>query len=365
MPSGEVVAKDVAPVHVLTTRREVVGQTEILKKIARLRPTVADVIAGPPMCLVLGFPKDGRIPVEIAFPTQAPASRAGLKTATLPALRVFSITHVGPLEGGPEGATFRDAQRRLGEFLRTRKLLPGDDPERFLYHEGAEVHGDRTERYVTEIQIPDHLPIWLATLDRGTMAAAGREAAQRVMAGSERLVEAHDGVQTAEWVHGAIARLDREVTSDRARAQILNGCAHHYIVQSADVLRQAWLDTQDLRALVRRITDEALLGGRYWIDEEGPAPRLMIERRPARPDAYNKATDPAEKRYLACFCPLVRDALRTGEQVSRTFCHCSGGWYVQEWELVFGEKPRVDLVQTMLDGADSCVFAVHIPDGFL
>jgi hypothetical protein len=38
---------------------------------------------------------------------------------------------------------------------------------------------------------------------------------------------------------------------------------------------------------------------------------------------------------------------------------------VQEWEVVFGERPRVDLVQTMLEGADSCVFAVHIPEGFL
>jgi hypothetical protein len=91
----------------------------------------------------------------------------------------------------------------------------------------------------------------------------------------------------------------------------------------------------------------------------------MIERKPARPEAYAQATDPAEKRYEACFCPLVRDAIRKGEPVSRTFCHCSGGWYVQEWEVIFGQPPRVSLVRTMLDGADSCLFAVHIPEGFL
>ncbi len=365
MPSGEVVAKDVAPLHVLAVRREVSGQAQISDEIARLRPWVADIVTGPPMCLALGFAKDGRIPVEIAFPTPTPVTRDGFRTATLPALRMFSLTYAGPLDDGPDGGAFRDAQRKLGDFLRTRRLLPGDDPERFLYHEGAEVHGDHTERYVTEIQVPDHLPIWLSALERGTAAVAGRDAARRVMAGSEGLVEAHDGAQTADWVHGAVLRLDREVPAEEARARIMNGCAHHYIVQSGDVLSRAWNETKDLRALVRRITDEALLGGRYWIDEAGSSSLLMIERRPARPDAYHNASDPAEKRYLACFCPLVRDALRTGKQVSRTFCHCSGGWYVQEWEPVFGQKPRVDLVRTMLDGADSCVFAVHIPDGLL
>ena len=361
----EVVVKEVGPVHVLAVRRTVAGQREVVEAIATLRPSVGDVLSGPPTALVLGFPKEGKLPVEIAFPTQAPVSREGFATKTLPALRMFTITHVGPLEGGPEGETFQDTQRRLSSFLRDRKLLPGDDPERFLYHEGAETHGDRTDRYVTEVQYPDHLPIWLDALEAGTERAAGREAAARVMAGSEDLVSAHDGERTAAWVHGAIARLDREVEGEEDRASILNACAHHYIVQSADVLRQAWKETPDLRTLVRRITDEALLGSRYWIDESGPEPLLLIERRPARAEAYGKATDPAEKRYQACFCPLVRDAIRAGKKVSRTFCHCSGGWYVQEWEVVFGEKPRVDLVETMLEGADSCVFAVQIPEGFL
>jgi len=32
---------------------------------------------------------------------------------------------------------------------------------------------------------------------------------------------------------------------------------------------------------------------------------------------------------------------------------------------VLGEKPEVGLVQTMLEGADSCIFAVKIPRGAL
>jgi hypothetical protein len=334
--------------------------------VAELRPVVADVLAGPPMALRLGFPVDGKIDVEIAFPIAKAIRRDGFVTKTLPSLPMFSITHVGPLEGGPEGTNLIDTRRQLVEFVNERDILVGDDPERFLYHEIPDPRAGETASYVIENQYPYHLPIWLEALERGTARVAGERAAARVMAGSEGLAEAMDGPRAARWVQEAVARLDREVKDERDRACILNGCAHHYIVQSGIVLEAALAEVgRDVRKLVEKITNEALLGSKYWIDESGPEPLLYIERRPARMEAYQQATDPAEKRYQACFCPLVRDAIRTGKTVSRTFCHCSGGWYVQEWEIVFGEKPEVLLVQTMLEGADSCVFAVRIPPGWL
>jgi hypothetical protein len=186
------------------------------------------------------------------------------------------------------------------------------------------------------------------------------------MAGSEGLAEALDGPRAVAWIPGAMERLDREVTDERARACIMNGCAHHYIVQSGMIVEAAFKEVgKDLRSLVAKITSEKLLGSKYWIDESGPQPLLMILRRPARQEEYEKAVTPAEKRYEACFCPLVRDAIREGREISRTFCHCSGGWYAQEWAIVFGETPEVRLVETMLEGKDACLFAVVIPDGWL
>ena len=364
--SRDVVVKRVAPVQVLAVRRKLQGQRDILQAIAELRPVVADVLAGPAMALRLGFPVDGVIDFEIAFPIAKAIRRAGFVTKTLPSLPMFSITHVGPVEGGAEGTNMVDTRKKLAQFVGDHGVLLGDDPERFLYHEGPETHGDKVEAYVTEIQYPYHMPIWLEALEEGTRNVAGPDAAKRVMAGSKGLAETLDGVRAAEWVQGAVARLDQEVKDERDRACILNACAHHYIVQSGMVLEAALAEVgRDLRKLVEKITNEKLLGSKYWIDESGPGPLLFIERRPARMEAYERATDPAEKRYEACFCPLVRDAIRKGEKVSRTFCHCSGGWYVQEWEIVFGEKPEVRLVQTMLEGADSCVFAVRIPPGWL
>jgi hypothetical protein len=279
---------------------------------------------------------------------------------------MFSITHVGPIVDGPEGTNLIDSRRRLVEFVNETGVLIGDDPERFLYHEGVETHGDSVDRYVTEVQYAYHMPMWLAALDSGTKRLAGADAAHRVMQGSAGLAEALDGQRASEWVHGAIERLDREVADEKARACILNGCAHHYIVQSGMVMEAALRESgRDLRKLVAGITEEKLLGSQYWIDETGPEPLLMIRRRPARPEEFEKAKTPQEKRYQACFCPLVRDAILEGKAVSRTFCHCSGGWYAQEWAIAFGRTPEVRLVETLLEGKDACVFAVVIPAGWL
>lgn len=366
METSGITVKRVAPLYVLATLRQVAGQEDILKAIAELRPRVADALSGPPMALRLGFPRDGKIDVEIAFPVAKGVRREGFVGKTLPELPMFSVTHVGPVTGGAEGANLIDTRRKLVRFVNERNVLVGDDPERFLYHEGPETHGDRTDRYVTEVQYSYHMPIWLDALDQGTKRFAGPEAARRVMAGSEGIAEALDGSRVVAWIPGAIDRLDREVPDDRDRACILNRCAHHYIVQSGMVIEAAWKEVgRDLRKLVAKITDEKLLGSNYWIDESGAEPMVMIERRPARPEEYEKAQTPAEKRYEACFCPLVRDAIRREDRVSRTFCHCSGGWYAQEWAVVFGETPEVRLIQTMLEGKDSCVFGVLIPDGYL
>jgi len=358
--------KRVDPLHVLTVRRSLGDQTEVVRELASLLPDVADILAGPPMALRLGFPRDGKATYDLAFPVHEPIEREGFESQTLPSVPMFSIMHEGPLTGGPEGTNLADSFGPFAQFVGDNLILVGDDPTRFIYHNGLDSVGSDDERFVLEVQYPYHMPMWLEAFERGVESCVDEGAAARVLEGADGLAEAFDGRRAADWVQGAVERLDREVTDEKTRACILNACSHHYIVDSALRLKTAWDESgHDFRTLVKRLTEETILGGKYWLDESGDEPLLHIQRRPARQEAYDKATDPAEKRYHACFCPLVRDAIRDGKPVSRSFCHCSGGWYVQEWENVFGEPPQVDLVETMLEGKDACVFAVHIPPGFL
>lgn len=356
----------VPPVYVLTVRRRLADQREVAAALAERLPEVAEMLTGPPMALRLGLPRNGKTDFELAFPVATGVEQEGYAAKTLPTLPMLAITHAGALDGGPEGTNLAHTWGRFVEFVRSRSILVGDDPSRYLYHQGLSSVGSAGERVVLEVQYPYHLPLWLDALRRGVADRAGEDAAERVMAGSHGLADALDGAWAADWAQGAVDRLDRELPDERDRARVLNACAHHYIVQSGEILGAAWEDVgHDLGRLVSRINEETLLGGRYEIDTSGPEPLLLITRRPARQEAYDRADDPVEKRYQACFCPLVREAIRGGKAVSRSFCHCSAGWYVQEWEIVFGEPPEVLLLDTMLEGADACRFAVKIPPGVL
>ena len=346
---------------VLCLRMEAEGQEEIHHRIKERIPQVKDVLAGSPICRLLGFAGDGEpLQVEIAFPTHQPVARNGFETKDSPEMRVFSICHVGPLTRSPEGMRFQDTWQRMAEFIVNGEILAGDDPIRYVYHRGPWSEGAEPAAYVTEIQVAYHLPVWLGALEDGTKRIAGNRSAARVMEGSDGLADSIDAARAAAWVRGAVMTLNEEVREECDRARILNGCAHHYPELTRERLQGLRDESGGLRDLVDRINEKDMLAGKYWIDESGDVPLLLVERRPARVDAFEAASTPAEKRYEACFCPLVRNAIRQGTSVPRTFCNCSGGWYVQEWEILLERRPRVDLIRTMLEGEDSCVFAVHL-----
>ncbi|MFZ6029425.1 MAG: hypothetical protein ACOYYS_17065 [Chloroflexota bacterium] len=77
---------------------------------------------------------------------------------------------------------------------------------------------------------------------------------------------------------------------------------------------------------------------------------------------YLAESDPTLKRYAYCHCPWAREAVRTGEKVSPIFCHCSAGFHKKPWEGALGQKIRVDVLESVLQGDFRCRFAVHLPD---
>lgn len=79
--------------------------------------------------------------------------------------------------------------------------------------------------------------------------------------------------------------------------------------------------------------------------------------------AYLAETDAQMKRYHYCHCPWVKESLRTNDvRVSPTFCLCSSGFHKKYWEGVFGQPLQAEMVETVLDGAMHCKFAIHLPE---
>jgi len=63
--------------------------------------------------------------------------------------------------------------------------------------------------------------------------------------------------------------------------------------------------------------------------------------------------------YPRCYCGNLG---ATKEPISITYCHCGKGYWMAMFEHVFGQPIRVDLLQTIITGGDSCRFAIHLPE---
>ena len=366
--SHDVAIKWIEPQTVVSVRRSVTDQAAIAEEIARLHETVGGALAGAPIARVLGLADDGGFDVEIAFPVADDASIDGMERTTLPGDYIFSARHVGPYVKTDEADGVREATLKAAGWASERSLLIGDNPTRYIYHEGPETHGDRADAYVTEVQISYHWPVWLESLREGIAACTDAETAAEVTAGGAALIEETDADVIRAWVLEATAKLDDVVADKQVRACVLQDCAHHYPRAQLHRMRAVYDEIGDLRRFIDRLSeDKDLFPAKLWLDESGDRPLVYIQRGvpPWNREAYDAATDPVEKRYHQCFCVMVREAIRTGEPISPDFCNCSGGWFVQMWEAILDRRLRIDVVESVLQGHDRCLFAVYVPEELL
>jgi len=90
--------------------------------------------------------------------------------------------------------------------------------------------------------------------------------------------------------------------------------------------------------------------------------RVYVTKIPYNPDAYLKEKDPARKRYLACHCPFVRASLLDGTKIPSLWCYCTGGYEKLVFDLLFGMLLEVEVLESLLDGASRCRFAIVLPN---
>jgi len=77
---------------------------------------------------------------------------------------------------------------------------------------------------------------------------------------------------------------------------------------------------------------------------------------------YLAESDPTLRRYYYCHCPWAREAVKSGEKVAPIFCNCSAGFHKKPWEAALGQKIRVDVLESVLQGDIRCRFAIHLPE---
>jgi predicted hydrocarbon binding protein len=153
-----------------------------------------------------------------------------------------------------------------------------------------------------------------------------------------RACEAHALLTTprkkAHSIHGMMDILDREL-DDAARFAIMEACGRRCIGSSIiEKARRMQQESQNIDELLERL-NQAHIGGGH-LQREGNFIRAAYDR---------------------CYCGSVS---QSREVFSATYCHCSCGWYRQLFESLLGKPVEVELLGSILQGADCCEFRIHL-----
>jgi hypothetical protein len=92
---------------------------------------------------------------------------------------------------------------------------------------------------------------------------------------------------------------------------------------------------------------------------------IYVTKIPYMAKKYLHENNERMKRYYACHCTWVREAIKSGMEISPEFCNCSAGFEKRLWDVIFGRPVKADVLQTVLKGDTICRFAIHIPQEYI
>jgi predicted hydrocarbon binding protein len=140
--------------------------------------------------------------------------------------------------------------------------------------------------------------------------------------------------QTARWIGSMMEDMAVEISADNARV-VMETCGQHCIgisiLENARMLQQ---DSRDIDELLDKLNYAHIGGGKLRREEN------IIYA------SYDK-----------CYCGSVS---KTRQPISTIYCHCSCGWYKQLFESILNKPVKVELLDSIVHGADLCQFIIHI-----
>jgi len=182
---------------------------------------------------------------------------------------------------------------------------------------------------------------------RSVKRFAGENVRNEVMEGCERFTRSSESHEFAEWVKGAMQRLDGLV-DETTRNRIMQHCGQNCSQEYQEVIQFAkdrFLHSKSLDDFLESEPQKNFPGTRLW--REG--------------NVLYQVYDPASfVKPIRCYCYLLRD-LPAGERISLTYCHCSEGFIKSYWEEVLGKPIRVEILESVISGGKECRFAIYIP----
>ncbi|MFA5014391.1 MAG: hypothetical protein WC549_02470 [Actinomycetota bacterium] len=89
--------------------------------------------------------------------------------------------------------------------------------------------------------------------------------------------------------------------------------------------------------------------------------RFYITKVPYNPIRYLHETDKRMKRYYACHCPLVREAILKDQPISPDICYCSLG-HASHYLAGLNQELKGEVLESAIRGDVRCRFVFYLPD---
>jgi hypothetical protein len=220
-------------------------------------------------------------------------------------------------------------------------------------------------------------------------AAHGPEVKERIFREALPPLGANEQERCA-YTRSLMARLAQEINSEDMRAawfQVQHGIPaeawrksdladQEKYRQCGDIDKFFDLKRQERNALLTRLHDEDKLWYTVAITDEvlefaKNDPEMEVGRRagntiyiskiPYNAVRYLQTTDPRLKRYYACHCPLVREAILNDQPISPEVCDCSLG-HASHSVAGLGLELKGEVLESAVKGDLRCRFVFYLPN---
>ncbi|UCH32406.1 MAG: hypothetical protein JSV05_03240 [Candidatus Bathyarchaeota archaeon] len=164
---------------------------------------------------------------------------------------------------------------------------------------------------------------------------SSRQTLLSVMQDVEQYTSTNDPAKKAAWIKTAIERLEELVGREKTR-EIMKQCGRRCCgISTRKKARKLMLESNSIQEFIKKLNEIGIGGGRLQLED-------------------NTITG----GYDHCYCGQVK---KTREPFnSTTYCHCSVGWYKQLFETALERPVEVEITQSIISGAKSCEFVIHI-----
>ena len=90
--------------------------------------------------------------------------------------------------------------------------------------------------------------------------------------------------------------------------------------------------------------------------------KLYVTKIPYETDAFLAANNDIDRRYHACHCPFVREAIKIGLDIDPEWCYCSAGFAKFPFESILNRELPVRVIESPLSGSHFCRFEIDIKE---